>query len=169
MRRCKKKKVMIAVQQHSSTVDSCVSPGHCYLFIKTIERAHLPKDLWEKIKLPRNYAQALALLDKHLAYWPNFIVHKAKQRLTKIHQMLIRMRKLKLQQKCVALRLYSTALGVVLNRVSLHRVKLVGLTSKVERREAKRETKALKAARLTDAIKAELLERLKAVRGDATS
>lgn len=78
-----------------------VVTGHCYLFIKTIERAHLPKDMWEKIKLPRNYAQALALLDKHLAYWPNFIVHKAKQRLTKIHQMLIRMRKLKLQSKCV--------------------------------------------------------------------
>ena len=25
--------------------------GVCYLFIKTVERAHLPRDLWEKIKL----------------------------------------------------------------------------------------------------------------------
>ena len=29
--------------------------GRCYLMIKTIERAHLPNRLWQKIKLPRNY------------------------------------------------------------------------------------------------------------------
>ena len=26
--------------------------GRCYLYIKTVERAHSPKNLWEKIKLP---------------------------------------------------------------------------------------------------------------------
>ncbi|KAH8064360.1 hypothetical protein JL722_1225 [Aureococcus anophagefferens] len=35
--------------------------GRCYLMIKTIERAHMPKKLWQKIKLPRNYAKALAV------------------------------------------------------------------------------------------------------------
>ena len=31
--------------------------GRCYLYIKTIERAHTPKNLWQKIKLKKSYAQ----------------------------------------------------------------------------------------------------------------
>lgn len=34
-----------------------VSAGKCYLYIKTIERAHTPKNMWQRIKLKRNYAQ----------------------------------------------------------------------------------------------------------------
>ena len=33
--------------------------GVCYLYQKTAERAHTPKHLWEKIKLPANYTKAL--------------------------------------------------------------------------------------------------------------
>jgi len=113
--------------------------GRCYLFIKTVERAHSPKNLWEKIKLPRNYAKALAIVHEHLQYWPKYLLHKNKQRLTKIHQYLIRMRKLRKKIK----------------------PKLTTINKKVERRERGRERKAERAAQLQKAIEGELLERLK--------
>lgn len=31
--------------------------GRCYLYLKTIERAHTPKHMWQKIRLKRQYAQ----------------------------------------------------------------------------------------------------------------
>jgi len=114
--------------------------GICYLYMKTIERAHTPNKLWERIKLPRNYAAALQIIDSQLVYWPKFLIHKAKQRLTKIHQYLIRMRRLSKQV----------------------RPKIVGIHKKTERLESKREAKALIASRLNNSIKAELLARLKA-------
>jgi protein MAK16 len=64
--------------------------------MKTIERAHLPDQLWEKVKLPRNYQAALEILDETLEFWGKFQRHKCKQRLTKLHQMIIRQRKLKI-------------------------------------------------------------------------
>jgi protein MAK16 len=73
--------------------------GVCYLYMKTIERAHSPKNLWEKTKLPANYTKALELISEKLEYFPKYLVHRNKQRLTKIHQMIIRMRKLKLTAK----------------------------------------------------------------------
>lgn len=116
--------------------------GRLSLYIKTVERAHSPKNLWERIALSRNYAKALAQIDEHLQYFPKVIIHRNKQRLTKIHQYLIRMRKIELKVR------------------SGRKAKLVGVHRKIEQREERRERKALIAAQLETTLEKELTERL---------
>ncbi|KMT07716.1 hypothetical protein BVRB_6g148370 [Beta vulgaris subsp. vulgaris] len=112
--------------------------GVLYLYMKTIERAHMPNKLWERVKLPRNYLKALEIIDKHLMYWPKYLVHKMKQRLTKMTQMRIRMRKLALKT----------------------REKIMTTPRKEIKRDARRLEKAEKAALIDKKIEEELLERL---------
>jgi len=109
-----------------------------YLYMKTIERAHMPNKLWQKIRLSKNYAKALAQLDEHLEHWPQFLVHKNKQRLTKITQYLIRMRRLALRS----------------------REKTVTLPTRKKRVDNIREARAESAANLERTIEEELLGRL---------
>ena len=114
--------------------------GVCYLFMKTPERAHMPNQMWEKVKLSKNYKQALETIDKELEFWSKFQSHKCKQRLTKLFQMIIRKRKMKLT-----------------NQQEI----LVPIRKKFEKREMKREAKAEKAAQLENAIEKEIIHRLK--------
>ena len=41
--------------------------GRCYLYMKTIERAHTPLHMWQKIRLQRQYAQALGQVRRQLS------------------------------------------------------------------------------------------------------
>lgn len=113
--------------------------GVCYLYQKTAERAHLPNKLWERIQLPKNYKKALELLDSELEFESKFQRFKCKQRLTKLHQMIVRRRRLKLNQ----IETYEP------------------VKTKFEKREKHRERKAEKAANLELTIEKELLNRLK--------
>lgn len=157
--------------------------GKTYLYMKTIERAHSPKNLWERVQLSKNYTTALAQIDEQLQHWPQYLIHKNKQvgyvaivaqriartpgrwrallrspphqptlsfkvshrhlqRLTKIVQYLIRMRRI---EKAVA------------------KPELVPVDQKEERLDAKKEAKALRAAKIEQSIEKELLARLKQV------
>jgi protein MAK16 len=114
--------------------------GVLYLCIKTVERAHLPRDLWEKIKLDANFGEALRQIEENLEYWPTHMINRCKQRLTRIRQTLTRMRKLALRDR---------------------QLTLVPVKMKTVRREAAREAKAERAAQVEKAVQAELLERLR--------
>lgn len=114
-----------------------------YLYMKTIERAHLPSKMWEKIKLSNNYTKALEQLDERLIYWPKFLIHKCKQRLTRLTQVQTRMRRIAAEEERLGERLVPR------------------MAPKIRHREAARERKAEAAAKLEKTIERELVERLR--------
>ena len=114
-----------------------------YLYIKTVERSHLPNKWWEKIRLSPNYARALQQVDERLIYWPKFLVHKCKQRLTRLTQVRVRAQRLAKEEERLGERMVSR------------------MAPKVRRREEVRERKAEAAAKIERAIERELVERLR--------
>ena len=114
-----------------------------YLYVKVPERNHLPSKWWERTKLSSNYAKALEQVDEKLIYWPKFLIHKCKQRLTRLTQVAIRMRRLAKEEERLGEKLVPK------------------LGPKVRRREETRERKAEAAAKVERAIERELIERLR--------
>ena len=98
-----------------------------------------PAKQWEATKLDDNYEKAIGQIDEKLQYWNGFVIHKCKQRLTKLTEMLRRMRKLKLKGTPV----------------------LTTVKQKAERRDVIRLEKAEQVAHLDNQIEKELLDRLK--------
>ncbi|KAK0626587.1 ribosomal L28e protein family-domain-containing protein [Immersiella caudata] len=117
--------------------------GTIYLYIKTIERSHMPAKWWEKIKLSKNYAEALSQIEERLQYFPKFLLHKCKQRLTRLVQVATRMRKIAAEEARLGEKLVPK------------------MAPKIKHREEARERKALAAAKLERSIERELLERLR--------
>lgn len=126
-----------------ATIRSDPETGAMYLYMKTVERSHMPNKWWERVRLSSNYAKALEQVDERLIYWPKFLVHKCKQRLTRLTQVAIRMRKLAQEDE----RLGETVVP--------------RLAPKIRRREEARERKAESAAKVERAIERELIERLR--------
>ncbi|KAF7545012.1 hypothetical protein G7Z17_g9498 [Cylindrodendrum hubeiense] len=114
-----------------------------YLYMKTIERAHLPSKMWERIKLSNNYNKALDQIDDRLIYWPKFLIHKCKQRLTRLTQVQIRMRRIAAEDERLGEKLVPK------------------MAPKIRHRERARERKAEAAAKLERTIERELVERLR--------
>lgn len=126
-----------------ATVRSDPETGVMYLYMKTIERSHMPSKWWERVRLSSNYAKALEQLDERLIYWPKFLTHKCKQRLTRLTQVNIRMRNIAKEEDRLGEKVVPK------------------LAPKVRRREETRERKALSAAKVERAIERELIDRLR--------
>ena len=119
--------------------------GRIYIYMKTVERAHTPANLWQRIRLSKEYAKALKQIDEQLMYWNEFNINKCKQRFTRLKQVQITERRMALKAE----------------RGDVSERSYVGVKHKVKKREEKRERKALAAARIEKAIEKELLDRLK--------
>ncbi|KAA0185836.1 putative rna-binding nuclear protein mak16 [Fasciolopsis buskii] len=114
--------------------------GVIFLFLKEPERVPYPGKQWERIKLVRNKKQALEQIKKHMLYWDKWMISRVKRRFFRIRDNLKNMRRLALARQ----------------------KKLEPVNRKIERRELRREEKALRVARVERTVEQELLERLRA-------
>ncbi|OUS42019.1 Mak16 MAK16-like protein [Ostreococcus tauri] len=150
---CNRSSCPLANSQYATVLEE---EGKLYLATKTVERAHKPARLWDRVQLSADYALALEQISCTLQHWqvnifelephdpkafptrPKFLVHKNKQRLTKLVQYLIRSRRL--------------------NKSS--RSELLTMPRREIKLDKRKEAKAEKAARLQTSIEKQLLERL---------
>ncbi|CAJ1025720.1 putative Ribosomal L28e protein family/Mak16 protein C-terminal region containing protein [Leishmania utingensis] len=110
-----------------------------YLYVKTAERAHLPRRQWEKVKLDVSFPKALAQIDDELQWWDQKLVIKVKARLLRLKQYLMRKRKMLMEPQD----------------------EYVSVNKRQEDKLLRREEKAEAAARIEMEIEKELLDRLR--------
>jgi protein MAK16 len=133
---CSKATCPLSNAQYSTIVEH---EDELYLYIKTAERAHLPRRQWEKVKLDPSFPKALEQLDEELQWWDRRHVNKVKARLLRLKQYLMRKRKMMLEPQ----------------------VEFVSVNKRQEHKLIRREEKAERAARIELEIERELLDRLK--------
>lgn len=126
-----------------ATVRADPQTQRIYLYVKEVERTHLPSRWWEKIRLSRNAAKAQEQIELRLMHWTNFYRVKCMQRLQRLNQVRVRSQRLAKEEE---------RLGETL---------VPRLAPKIRRREETRERKAEKAANIEKAIERELIERLR--------
>lgn len=114
--------------------------GIIYLYVRAAERVPYPAKQWERIKLKKNEEQAIEQINEHLRYWDRWIRTRVKLRYIRTRDYLKRMRRLALARK----------------------KKIETINKKSERRELRREEKALRVAKLSRTVENELLDRLRA-------
>mmetsp|Transcript_34610 Transcript_34610/g.40469 ORF Transcript_34610/g.40469 Transcript_34610/m.40469 type:complete len:272 (+) Transcript_34610:27-842(+) len=133
---CQKGVCPLANSQYATIIEH---EDELYLYIKTAERAHLPRRMWEKVKLSTSFPSALEQIDENLQWWDKKLVNKIKARLLRLKQYLMRKRKMLMEPE----------------------VKYVSVNKRQEHKLLRREEKAEAAARIELEIERELLERLK--------
>eukprot|EP00917_Polyrhabdina_sp_WS-2016_P022203 GHVP01048220.1.p1 GENE.GHVP01048220.1~~GHVP01048220.1.p1 ORF type:complete len:227 (+),score=51.09 GHVP01048220.1:45-725(+) len=114
--------------------------GEFFLWVKEVERQHLPRHMWEKIKLSGNWKRAIREIERAL----NNLVTENRINECKARYLALR-------------RVLKTTRKLAQNSTG----KLVVVKKKTERREKAREAAALQAAKLEHAVERELLDRLK--------
>lgn len=62
-----------------------------FLYVKEPERINTPNEQFEKIKLSKNYEEALKQIDEELEHWDKQIIHKCKQKHTKLTEYIERL------------------------------------------------------------------------------
>lgn len=93
--------------------------------MKTVERSHTPKNLWQRIKLSKDFTKALKQIDENLLYWNDFNINKCKQRFTRLKQVQITERRMALREE----------------RGEVSERNYVGVKHKVKKREEKEKEK----------------------------
>jgi len=133
---CSKATCPLSNPQYATVIEH---EDELYLYVKTAERAHLPRRQWEKVKLDASFPKALEQIDEELQWWDRRHVNKVKARLLRLKQYLMRKRKMLLEPQ----------------------PEMVSNNKRQEHKLIRREAKAEKAARIELEIEKELLDRLK--------
>jgi protein MAK16 len=133
---CDRRSCPLANAQYATTR---LIAGKIYLQTKTAERAHTPAKMWERVELPENVVDGMALIEEELQYWDAWLIEKVKQRYVRMVETLENMRRLR----------------------QAPRVKVLPIKKHLEKRNKAREDRALSVAHIEHRVKEELLTRLR--------